>query len=170
MLSMENKHFEESGYRFSFPAVQRAIKADSVNYAGFSFVDFIVETDSMFYFIEIKNPDNPNAPSQKRDEYFAKLQEAVFPNAVVKKFSDTLLAQLAMGYSFPKPVQYIFILEFRAFSSYERQRLFDKVNHRLPVGLNHRIFTNVAQVKSFKLLTIEQFEEQYPGFTAEPIQ
>ena len=166
---MENKQFEESGYRFSFPAVQRAIKADAVNYAGLSFVDFIVETDSMFYFIEVKNPDNPNAPSKNRNEYFDKLQETVFPNAVVKKFSDTLLAQLAMGYSFPKPVQYIFILEFGAFSSYERQILFDKVTHRLPVGLNHRTFTNVALVKNFKLLTIAQFEEQYQDFTVQPL-
>ena len=87
---MENKLFEESGYRFSFPAVQRAMKADVVNYAGLSFVDFIVETDSMVYFIEVKNPDNPKAPSKNRDEYFARLQETAFPNAVVKKFSDTL--------------------------------------------------------------------------------
>lgn len=166
---MESKQFEESGYRFSFPAVQRAIKADAVNYAGLSFVDFIVEADSMVYFIEIKNPDNPNAPSKNRDKYFARLQEAVFPNAVVKKFSDTLLAQLAMGYSFPKPVQYIFILEFRAFSSYERQILYDKVNHRLPVGLNHRAFANIACIKSFRLLTIAQFEEQYQDFAVEPI-
>lgn len=164
---MENKQFEESGYRFSFPTAQRADKADAVNYAGMSFVDFIVETDSTIYFIEIKNPDNPKAPSKNREEYLAKLQESVFPNAVVKKFSDTLLAQLAMGRSFPKPVQYIFILEFSAFSSYERQILFDKVNHRLPVGLNDRNFTNVDRVESFQLLTIAQFEEQYQDFSVE---
>lgn len=169
MLLMENKQFEESGYRFSFPAVQQAVKADVVNYAGLSFVDFIVETDSLVYFIEIKNPDNPKAPSKNRDEYLARLQDTIFPNAVVKKFSDTLLAQLAMGRSFQKPVQYIFILEFGAFSSYERQRLFDKVNHRLPVGLNHKVFTNVALVKNFKLLTIAQFEEQYQEFAVEAI-
>lgn len=166
---MANRQFEESGYKFSFLGVQRAIKADSVNYAGLSFVDFIVETDSMVYFIEIKNPDNPKAPSKNRDEYLEKLKKSVFPNAVVKKFSDTLLAQLAMGYSFPKPVQYIFILEFSAFSSYERQILFDKVNNRLPVGLNHRAFTNVAVVKSFKLLTIAQFKEQYQDFAVESV-
>lgn len=166
---MENKQFEESGYKFSFPAAQRAVKADAVNYAGLSFVDFIVETDSMVYFIEIKNPDHPNALPKSRDAFFSRLQDEVFPNAVVKKFSDTLLAQLAMGCSFPKPVQYIFILEFGAFSSYERQILFDKVTHRLPVGLNHRTFTNVALVKNFKLLTIAQFEEQYQDFTVQPL-
>ena len=167
---MESKQFEESGYRFSFPSAQRVVKADAVNYAGLSFVDFIVETDSMIYLIEVKNPDNPNAPSKNRDEYFARLQEAVFPNGVVKKFSDTLLAQLAMGRVFSKPVQYIFILEFRAFGSYERQKLFDKVNHRLPAGLNHKVFTNIAQIKNFKLLTATQFREQYPDFALEAIQ
>jgi len=30
---MENKQFEKSGYRFSFPAAQHAVKTDAVNYA-----------------------------------------------------------------------------------------------------------------------------------------
>ena len=166
---MENKQFEESGYRFSFPSAQQAIKADAVNYAQLAFVDFIVETDSMFYFIEVKNPDNPKAHSKNRTEYLAKLREDIFPNGVVKKFSDTLLSQLAMGHLFPKPVQYIFILEFSAFSSYERQILFEKVNNRLPVGLKNSVFINVSRINSFQLLTIAEFEKRYQNFSVEPI-
>lgn len=166
---MENRQFEESGYRFSFPSALNAVKADAVNYARLSFVDFIVETDSMFYFIEVKNPDNPKAHIKNRADYLVKLRENIFPDGIVKKFSDTLLAQLAMGHSFPKPVEYIFILEFSAFSSYERQMLFEKINNRLPVGLRDKVFINVSRIKGFQLLTMAEFEKQYKSFSIEHV-
>ena len=169
MLETADRIFEESGYRFRFPSALWAVKADVVNYARLSLVDFVVETDSVFYFIEVKNPDNPKASPKNRRDFLSKLQAETFPAEITKKFTDTLLAQLAMGRSFPKPVQYLFILEFGAFSSYERQILFDRVNNRLPAGLKDSVFVNVSSVKSFRLLTIAEFQRQFRDFCVESI-
>ena len=48
MLETADRIFEESGYRFRFPSALWAVKADVVNYARLSLVDFVVETDSVF--------------------------------------------------------------------------------------------------------------------------
>ena len=64
---MNNKKFEESGYCFSFLTAKNAVKADEKNYAQLSSVDFIVETDSSFLFIEVPMKSKTLIlPNQKR--------------------------------------------------------------------------------------------------------
>lgn len=164
---MKTKTFAESGYLFDFSNAMCAKKADETNYAGLSSVDFIVETATAFYFVEVKNPDNPRTPAENQEDYLRRLNEAVFPLEAVKKFSDTLLSQLAMGRVFPKPVHYIYLLEFQAFTSYERLALWEKVSKRLPVGLKNKRFVNVLNVGKFELLTMEQFQNTYREFPVE---
>lgn len=165
---MENKQFEESGYCFSFPTAQNAVKADEKNYAQLSSVDFIVETDSFFYFIEVKNGDTSQSRAESRIQFLDKLRNQNFPFDMVKKFSDTLMARLAMGETFAKPIRYIYILEFSAFGSYERMKLFEKVNDRIPKGLKNEVFTKVNSIDGFDLLTVEKFKNEYPDFCVEP--
>ena len=165
---MNNKKFEESGYCFSFLTAKNAVKADEKNYAQLSSVDFIVETDSSFLFIEVKNADTSKSKEEAKMQFLKKVGDRKFPVDTVKKFSDTLMALLAMGATFPKPIRFIYILEFSMFGSHERLRLVDEVNNRMPWGLKNKIFTKVKSLTSFELLTVEKFRTKYPDFNIEP--
>ena len=165
---MNNKKFEESGYCFSFLTAKNAVKADEKNYAQLSSVDFIVETDSSFLFIEVKNADTSKSKEEAKMQFLKKVGDRKFPVDTVKKFSDTLMAQLAMGATFPKPIRFIYIVEFSMFGSHERLRLVDEVNNRMPWGLKNKIFTKVKSLTSFELLTVEKFRTKYPDFNIEP--
>ena len=83
---MNNKKFEESGYCFSFLTAKNAVKADEKNYAQLSSVDFIVETDSSFLFIEVKNADTSKSKEEAKMQFLKKVGDRKFTVDTVKNF------------------------------------------------------------------------------------
>jgi hypothetical protein len=91
-------------------------------------VDFIIETENEFLFIEIKDPENPLA----RNVGTEKLNELKEPALLSRKLKDTLLKELAKGNHFHKPVKFIYILEWSGFDAAQRRKTYEDINSVIP--------------------------------------
>ncbi|MBZ9626065.1 hypothetical protein G9F71_024990 [Clostridium sp. FP2] len=65
--------FSEGEYSFDFSESLNAYKADNKTRAWLKSVDFIVETEKTFLFIEVKNVDNKNTPKEQTKQWLEKL-------------------------------------------------------------------------------------------------
>ena len=72
-------------------------------------VDFIIEWEDRYWFVELKDPQNPNARKEARSQFFHKLLRAQLDTDFVYKYRDTLLYEWAAGRA-RKPITYIVLI------------------------------------------------------------
>lgn len=78
-------------------------------------VDFIVEWEHEFWFVEVKDPSNSEIPSgirrDKLKEFIAKIDnETLFSNELGPKIKDSFLYLHLGGRLPPKPIKYLVLL------------------------------------------------------------
>jgi hypothetical protein len=159
--------FEESGYFFDFSDC-RAYKVDSSMYHDLPSVDFVVETNENYLFIEVKNPDNPKATADSRKEFLNDLKNAFYPYKARVKYTDTILRRWAVGETFDKPIVCIYILGFSDFSKTDRGKLCEKIRNLIPYSLNKEEFCGREVFSSetvFKVMSFEEFAAIYQDFS-----
>jgi hypothetical protein len=118
-----DKCFNESGYCFDFSKSLCAYVADRPTYDDLSAVDFVVETENNFVFVEVKNGDNKKATTESRRKFFESLLSPAFPYQMGNKYKDVLLRRWAAKGSFEKPIICVFIFEFSSFAKTERKKV-----------------------------------------------
>ena len=92
---MGDKILKEERFEFDFSNSIDAFIADKLQYHGLSAVDFIVETDDKFLFVEIKDPDHPHALKfGNPDEFIDKLRK---PAKLTGKFKDSFVKRVGKG-------------------------------------------------------------------------
>ena len=156
--------FEESGLRFDFGMARNAIKADAKNVQGLSLVDFIVETDTEYVFIEVKNPDNPCANKKKRRIYLEDLRLDTYYLKMARKFKDSLLKEVVMGKCFIKPITYIVLLHFSLFDMNQRMVLLNKIREQIPI-FKETEYKAVMKITFAGVMNIDEFNVHYPQFS-----
>ncbi|MBU3179258.1 hypothetical protein KPL47_23475 [Clostridium estertheticum] len=158
---MSDKIIIEGEYSFDFSESIDAYKADDKTKAGLKSVDFIVETEKTFLFIEVKNVDNKNTPKKQTQLWLEKLKEPrkVFLNDMGGKFKDTLLHNFAMEKYFQKPIRYIIILQFDIFDSKQRGRLKEELHAFLPMGLSNSEYKRKIKIEKYDVVNIKQWNE-----------
>ena len=155
--------FDESGFRFDFSNCLSAYKADRIMYHDLPALDFVVEMDECILFIEVKNPDHPNATAQSRKAFMKDLYDNVYPYLISDKFKNELLRTWSRGGEFSKPILCVFILAFRLFSKTDRARLQEKIYNRLPFSLNKEEFGGKKHFeKRFELCSVDEFRALFP--------
>lgn len=157
---MANLILNEGRFMFNFTSCVNAFTADKPQYNGLSAVDFIVETDEKFLFIEIKDPDNPQAQKFKNAKNF--IEELESPAKISGKFKDSLLKELAKGETFVKPIEYILVLECESLNSAQRHRIFTQVSCAVPQF--KEAFFPAIKSASFSLFDITSFQKSFPLF------
>ena len=157
---MTNYIFQESGFEFDFSGSINAYKADIPAYDGLSAVDFVVETEDEYLFIEVKNPDNIKSrpESQKQLEDLDEMKQ--YCSKIAGKFKDSLLKELAMGVEFSKPITCIFILQYGKIDARQKSRIYESINGRIP-AFKEDIYKSVKCVKFAKLYNKEEFFENH---------
>ncbi|MCL2812682.1 MAG: hypothetical protein FWD25_12450 [Clostridia bacterium] len=164
-----NSVFIEGDLRFDFSKSRKAFVADKPEYAGLSAVDFIVENENEWLFIEVKDPDNPKAKKECRDRFLAEMKDAeTCKNIFGKKLKDSLLRQLARGECFSKPVKYVVVLECTEFDALLRLKLFEDVNSALP-KFNEDEYAAIKRVEFHRICNIDDFMEDYSMFEVKRI-
>jgi hypothetical protein len=158
---MENKILKEGRFEFDFSESLDAFVADKPQYNGLSAVDFIVETDDRFLFIEVKDPDHPNALKFGNVKNF--LEELKNPAKIAMKFKDSMLKELAKGRTFQKPVTYILILECSEFYSAQRRKTFAEINSAIP-SFKEDYFPAIKNASFAPLYNISDFQKSFPLF------
>jgi len=150
----------EKDLGFNFPNDVTAFQFDDDAIHGNSTmkrVDFILEHDDCYLFIEVKDPDIPAATEQNRAEFLTDLQSGKLLNSLSGKYRDSLLFRHLAGKN-DKPIDYIVLLSM---SSLDPAFLLNKIDalHR-EIPLNHNSWS-VTSARSCVILNLEQYKNQF---------
>ena len=157
------KTFQESGLVFDFTSAKDVKKADKPNVQGLSAVDFIVEINNEYIFIEVKNPDNIYANDVQRQEFLSELNLDKYPLKMAMKFKDTLLKEVVSGKTFEKPVTYLILLQFTSFDANQRLILLNKIREHIPL-FKEPEYKAVERVSFSGVMNVKDFLDRYPEF------
>ena len=144
---MVGNTFREGRFIFDFTHSMDAFIADKPQYNGLSAVDFIVETEECFLFIEVKDPLNPKGAKHGNSGISEKFKEQLQPRSIATKFKDNLLLELAKGKTFQKPIVYIFILELDAA---QRRKIFEEIHNDKNKGKDKKAKEKIKDVDAVK--------------------
>ena len=127
----------EGNLRFDFSAALNVRRFDDQATHGLSHcmkaVDFIVELQRRTIFVEVKDPDNPNAKPANRSTFIQELQSGVLENQFTHKFRDSFLYEWASD-SLRKPVHYVVLVALQSLTSADLLTRTDALKRVLPAG------------------------------------
>lgn len=128
-------------------------------------VDYILEREKDYLFIEYKNCDIPNAANP--EAYYKKLKEDNHYIKIARKYYDSLLFVLALGKI--KPVRYVYILECQKAAATERKMIREKIMMKLPFALQRNPVFQNPWIDEFQVCSIEEWNQNFPDFLVSPI-
>lgn len=109
----------EGDLEFDFSGVLSSIKFDGPEHRlshCMKAVDFILETNDAYYFIEVKDPDHPDANEGNKTRFVGDLQSGKLIKNLTGKYRDTFIYRWAEE-SLDKPVHYIILLCLKSLSA-----------------------------------------------------
>jgi hypothetical protein len=128
--------FEEKGIAITFPSGTNVFKFDDETQHGLSHcmkaVDFIVELDTSVLYIEIKNPQHPDAQTKDRKRFTQKFTSGGLDEDLKYKYRDSFLYQWASGKT-GKPVRYYVLIALDSLTESELLFRTEDLKRKLPV-------------------------------------
>ncbi len=94
-------------------------------------VDFIVEFDDRYLFIEFKDPQNPKAPEERGREFIEDLKSSRLDCELRYKYRDSFLYEWASGRA-DKPIHYIVVVAWDGLSPADLMTRADALKRLLP--------------------------------------
>ena len=159
---MSKIFIEENGiYQIDLSAAINAIGDLNEKYKTIahilSDVDFIAETENEIFLIEYKNTEIENA----RDDnaFKEKIKNGKFYDNMVKKYYGSTFYILACRKE--KPINFICIIESSFLDSVIRKKMWASIKKRLPYKLQEIPEISGNLIKDFKVLSIQEWNEQY---------
>jgi hypothetical protein len=76
-------------------------------------VDFIVELEDRFIFIELKDPDDPKSNPDKKEEFQKKFLNGAIDDDLKHKYRDSFLYEWASGRA-NKPIYYFVLISLES--------------------------------------------------------
>ena len=156
---------DEGNLQFDFSSFATAEKFDddSLNAYGLKAVDFVAEDKYSFYFLEIKDFQNPKAPLEQRKTDYKMITSAavakkdIFNIEMGCKIKDSLLRKYSLGETIAKKVVYLLFINLDKLGERERGMLKEKINGHVPTGLNDERFSAFTNI-TFDLVNAEQLK------------
>lgn len=96
-------------------------------------VDFIVELDDRTYFVEFKDPENPNAKPKDSAAFLKKFTSGVIDSDLKTKYRDSWLYEYAEGRA-KKPIYYLVLIGASTLSDAELITRTDALKRQLPMN------------------------------------
>lgn len=100
----------EDGLQVTLPSGVAGRKFDDETSHGLSYcmkaVDFVVELEDRIYFVEFKDPENPNAKPKDSAAFLKKFMSGAIDSDLKTKFRDSWLYEYAEGRA-KKPIYYL---------------------------------------------------------------
>ena len=175
----------EGDLRFTFPDAIGGIQFDDAKH-GLSYcmkaVDFIVEFEQQYIFVEIKDlviPDSfsANAPGrslEKREsdskKFIEKFQSDKLRPELVSKFRDSFIYRWAQGLT-NKPIYYLLVLELPSVSEEDLMTKAEELQRAIPVKDNGVPIDswNRPIAKACKCFTVDTWGTHFKGWTIERV-
>ena len=126
-------------------------------------VDFIVEFDDRYLFIEFKDPQHPSATEERRTEFVANLKRGKLDDDLKYKFRDSFLYEWASGRA-DKPVYYFVLIAVEDLNARDLSARTDALRREIPVygpSSNPWIRPLVSECATFNL---ESWNRQFPRY------
>ncbi|MTK11717.1 MAG: hypothetical protein F8N39_06380 [Clostridiaceae bacterium] len=165
---MSSPYLEEGRFRFDFSNALSKYKADDPTLNGLGGVDFVVELNDKFLFIELKDIENSKVPAEKKKEWIEKLKvnkENLFLIDLGVKFKDTLIRGWAREENFDKPIWYLIIIQLKELDAVQKIKLTEDLTGKLPTTLKAKFgFKKEIKIKQRMILSIEEWKEKFPQF------
>jgi hypothetical protein len=95
-------------------------------------VDFIVELEDKTLFIELKDPEHPDAPAQNRIAFLEKFLSGSLDNELKLKYRDSWLYEYAEGRA-KKPIYYLVLIGASTLSEAELLARTDALKRQIPM-------------------------------------
>jgi hypothetical protein len=156
----------EGDIQFTIQDTTHWWKPDAENHSGLKAVDFIIETDSHYLFLELKDANHPRATQQAQDDFFEKYRSKQLVFDLSQKLKDTVLYRWACNQLYNKPVKYIVILEFHRIDDAMRGPLGDSIKGSLPLLLEEEACVQKQIISSFELLDLQRWNRFYAQYPA----
>ena len=96
-------------------------------------VDFIVELEDRTYFVEFKDPENPNAKPKDSTAFLKKFMSGAIDNDLKTKYRDSWLYEYAEGRA-KKPIYYLVLIGASTLSDAELITRTDALKHQIPIS------------------------------------
>jgi hypothetical protein len=127
--------FKEGALQISFPDELVVQKFDGEGHGlthCMKAVDFIVELDDRFLFIEFKDPDNPMSKETDRSKFMQKFLAGSIHEELIIKYRDSFLYEWATGVP-EKPIFYLVLVAAKNLTKAELITRTDDLQRKLPI-------------------------------------
>ena len=95
-------------------------------------VDFIIEFDDRYLFIEFKDPQHPRATEERRSEFVAAFKRGNLDNDLKYKFRDSFLYEWASGRA-DKPIFYFVLVAIDDLNARDLVARTDSLRREIPM-------------------------------------
>ncbi|HOE11910.1 MAG TPA: hypothetical protein PLQ35_14830 [bacterium] len=158
----------EGNLRISVPSDVTARKFDIGDTHGLTHcmkaVDLILEFKDHFLFIEIKDPEHPQANAMDRDTFIKKFQTGKIDEDLKYKYRDSFLYEWACG-KIEKPIYYYVLIAIDGLTEADLQAKADDLKRKVPqCGPSSGIWKHwiVEDVMVFNLSTWNKHLKDFP--------
>lgn len=164
--------FVEGALRIRGPDATRLRKFDDVNAHTFlgpmKAVDFIVELDNYTIFLEIKDPDNPNADSAAQAKFAQRLYSGSLDEDLKYKFRDSYLYEWSRTAT-QHPIVFVVVIQYKSFVSVHRLTRQEQLRKKLPA--RHQAPSNWLQfyLEDVLVMDCQAWNRQFPSYRIDRI-
>lgn len=127
-------------------------------------VDFIIEFEDKYFFIEIKDPQHPRSVPRDRGNFIRRFQSGRLDEELKYKFRDSFLYEWASGRA-DKPIHYLVLIALDTLTDFELVGKTEDLNQKLPSrgpAGNAWIRPFVSECVVFNLESWNRTFPQYP--------
>ena len=158
--------FQEGDLEVAFSGAKSVWKFDDASHRlsyCMKAVDFIVELDNEYIFVEIKDPENPYAHATTSAQWISDFETGQINDELISKFRDSFIYEWASGRA-NKPVSYFVLI---AISGQHAGTLGPKISdlrRRLPSGVPPDTTWVKPVAHDCRIFNIQSWNSHLPGF------
>ena len=134
---MKDYTFTEGDLKIEIKGVVDARRFDDRNRHGLSHcmkaVDFIVERSDCYQFLEFKDPEDPRAGKEDRENFVCRFRSGQIDEDLTRKFRDSFLYEWAACRADDKPVHFLVLIALTGLQKAELDRRTTELKQKLPL-------------------------------------
>ncbi len=128
-------------------------------------VDFIVEYPDFYLFIELKDPQNPNAKPHSQKSFIQRFRSEQLDEDLKHKFRDSFLYEWAAGRADDKPVHYLVLIALASLRKADLDRRTDALQAKLPLHGPQSGSWIRSLVRSCTVFNMAAWNNRFPDLT-----
>ena len=126
-------------------------------------VDFVLELADRYLFIELKDPEHPQATSRDRMAFIGRLHSGELDQDLKYKYRDSFLHEWAAGRA-DKPIDYLVLIAVDALDAAQLANRTSSLERQLPFRGPHGRRWTRALVRSCAVFNLASWNRHFPRY------